>query len=118
MFKTELHCHSKSISACARVSNEDIIEKFTKAGYTSLVLANHFNKDTQGFLGCAESYQDFVTAYLKGYEDLKKDAEGKGDNENGGNGRGPFDEGLRFAFFDLFFGSENQIGVDHADRIL
>ena len=77
MFKTELHCHSKSISACARVSNEDIIEKFTKAGYTSLVLANHFNKDTQGFLGCAESYQDFVTAYLKGYENLKKDAEGK-----------------------------------------
>ena len=77
MFKTELHCHSKSISACARVSNEDIIEKFTKAGYTSLVLANHFNKDTQGFLGCLGSYQDFVTAYLKGYEDLKKDAEGK-----------------------------------------
>lgn len=77
MFKTELHCHSKSVSACARVSNEDIIEKFTQAGYTSLVLANHFNKDTQGFLGCSESYQDFVTAYLKGYEDLKNAAKGK-----------------------------------------
>lgn len=77
MFKTELHCHSKSISACARVSNEDIIKKFTEAGYTSLVLANHFNRDTQGHLGCNDSYQDFVTAYLKGYEDLKKDAEGK-----------------------------------------
>ena len=77
MFKTELHCHSKSVSACARVSNEDIIEKFTQAGYTSLVLANHFNKDTQGFLGCGESYQDFVTAYLKGYEDLKNAAKGK-----------------------------------------
>ena len=76
MFKTELHCHSKSVSACARVSNEEIIQKFTEAGYTSLVLANHFNKGTQDFLGCA-NYQDFVTAYLKGYEDLKRDASGK-----------------------------------------
>lgn len=77
MYKTELHCHSQSISACARVSNEDIIKKFTEAGYTSLVLANHFNRDTQGHLGYANSYQDFVTAYLNGYEDLKRDAEGK-----------------------------------------
>lgn len=76
MFKTELHCHSKSVSACARVSNEEIIQKFTEAGYTSLVLTNHFNKGTQDFLGCA-NYQDFVTAYLKGYEDLKRDASGK-----------------------------------------
>lgn len=76
MFKTELHCHSKSVSACARVSNEEIIQKFTEAGYTSLVLTNHFNKGTQDFLGCS-NYQDFVTAYLKGYEDLKRDASGK-----------------------------------------
>ena len=76
MFKTELHCHSKSISACARVSNEEIIEKFTQAGYTTLVLANHFNYDTQRYHQC-EDYQDFVTLYLKGYEDLKRDAEGK-----------------------------------------
>ncbi|MBO5380244.1 MAG: PHP domain-containing protein [Clostridia bacterium] len=76
MFKTELHCHSKSVSACARVSNEEIIQKFTEAGYTSLVLTNHFNKGTQDFLGCA-NYQDFVTAYLKGYENLKRDASGK-----------------------------------------
>lgn len=76
MFKTELHCHSKSISECARVSNEEIINKYTEAGYTTLVLSNHFNITTQRFHKC-EEYQDFVTVYLKGYEDLKKDAEGK-----------------------------------------
>ena len=76
MFKTELHCHSKSVSECARVSNEEIIEKYTSAGYTTLVLANHFNRGTQRFHKC-EEYQDFVTAYLAGYESLKKDAEGK-----------------------------------------
>ena len=75
MFKTELHCHSKSVSACAQVSNEQIINKFKAAGYSTLVLANHFNRGTQGFLRC-EEYGDFITAYLKGYKDLKKDAEG------------------------------------------
>lgn len=77
MFKTELHCHSKSVSECARVSNEEIINKYTEAGYTTLVLANHFNLGTQRFHKCENSYQDFVTAYIKGYKDLKRDAEGK-----------------------------------------
>lgn len=77
MFKTELHCHSKSVSECARVSNEEIIKKYTDAGYTTLVLANHFNFGTQRFHKCEESYSDFLTVYIKGYEDLKKDAQGK-----------------------------------------
>ena len=77
MFKTELHCHSKSISQCARVSNEEIIEKFTEAGYTTLVLANHFTEGTQNNHGCQGDYQAFVTKFLNAYEDLKKDAEGK-----------------------------------------
>jgi hypothetical protein len=57
------------------VSNEQIINKYKEAGYTTLVLANHFNRGTQGFLRC-EEYGDFITAYLKGYEDLKNDAQG------------------------------------------
>ncbi len=77
MFKTELHCHSKSISECASVSNEEIIQKYTEAGYTTLVLANHFNSSTQRFHKCENSYGDFVTKYIKGYQDLKNDAEGK-----------------------------------------
>lgn len=77
MFKTELHCHSKSVSECASVSNEEIIQKYTEAGYKTLVLSNHFNYGTQCFHKCDNDYQAFVTAYLKGYEDLKRDAEGK-----------------------------------------
>ena len=72
-----MHCHSKSISQCARVSNEEIIEKFTEAGYTTLVLANHFTEGTQNNHGCQGDYQAFVTKFLNAYEDLKKDAEGK-----------------------------------------
>lgn len=76
MFKTELHCHSDDISMCARVSVNDIIEKFHGAGYSSLVLTNHFNKDTMN----AHSPNDwcgFIDKYVAAYEKLKKAAEGK-----------------------------------------
>lgn len=76
MFKTELHCHSKDISACARVSTEDIIKKYTEAGYTSLVLANHFNTYTYNSTN-SESWEDWVEKYMAAYEKLKNDAEGK-----------------------------------------
>ena len=40
-YKTELHCHSCEISECASVDLNEIIEKYTQYGYTSLVLTNH-----------------------------------------------------------------------------
>ena len=76
MFKTELHCHSKSVSQCARVSSEDIINTFTAKGYTTLVLTNHFNRGTMNDLG-ATDWSDWVDRFLAGYEELKRDADGK-----------------------------------------
>lgn len=40
-YKTELHCHSCEISECASVDLNEIIEKYTQYGYSSLVLTNH-----------------------------------------------------------------------------
>ncbi len=40
-YKTELHCHSSEISECAEVNINDIIEKYTEYGYSSVVLTNH-----------------------------------------------------------------------------
>ena len=76
MFKTELHCHSKDVSACACVSVEDIVKKYTEAGYTTLVLSNHFNEGTMGFNG-ASTWEEFVDKFFQGYEKLKACAEGK-----------------------------------------
>ena len=76
MFKTELHCHSLDISNCAKVSTTDIITKFTEAGYTTLVLANHFNYDTMKSRN-AESWENFIDKFVGAYEKLKKEAEGK-----------------------------------------
>lgn len=76
MFKTELHCHSCQISQCARVSNSDIIEKFTQSGYSTVVLTNHFSRYTMEAVK-ATDWNDWVDKYVSAYESLKADAAGK-----------------------------------------
>ena len=76
MFKTELHCHSNDISACARVDADIIIEKFTGAGYSTLVLANHFNSSTYTHNKC-ESWNEWIDKYIGAYNLLKEKAKGK-----------------------------------------
>lgn len=76
MFKTELHCHSNDVSECARVDVNTIIDKYTKGGYSSLVLANHFNAGTYAFLKCTD-WQDWVDKYINGYKKLRDAAQGK-----------------------------------------
>ena len=76
MFKTELHFHSLEISECSRVNVYDIIEKYTEAGYNTLVLANHLNRGTMRYQK-SESWQDFIEKYWAAIELLREKAEGK-----------------------------------------
>ncbi len=76
MFKTELHCHSKDISQCACVSYEEIIDKFTEAGYKTVVLANHFNSSTKEYHKAA-TWDEWIDKYVSGYKGLKECARGK-----------------------------------------
>ena len=76
MFKTELHCHSLEISECARVDSTTIVKKFTEAGYSTLVLANHFNQGTMNY-NKATSWEDFIEKFFSAYEKLKAEAQGK-----------------------------------------
>ena len=76
MFKTELHCHSQFISECARVSEEDIVEKFTSAGYSTLVLTNHFSSGTMRHVS-GEDWNEWIDKFVCGYTRLKEAARGK-----------------------------------------
>ncbi len=73
MFKAELHCHSCDVSQCARVDVDTIVDKYTRGGYSTLVLTNHFNSGTYDFVK-AESWQDWVDKYMYGYTKLKERA--------------------------------------------
>jgi len=76
MFKTELHCHSNDVSACARVDVDTIVKRYTEGGYTSLVLTNHLGDFTYNHLQ-ATSWDNLVDSFVGGYKKLKDAAEGK-----------------------------------------
>ena len=41
-YKTELHCHTKEISACSQEPGADVAAKYIAHGYTTLTVTNHF----------------------------------------------------------------------------
>ena len=41
-YKTELHAHCSEVSPCADMSATQVVDRYIGAGYTSLVLTNHF----------------------------------------------------------------------------
>ena len=76
VFKTELHCHSSVVSACGVITPEQIVERYTEAGYSTVVLTEHFSPATfspENYLG-GEDWQSHVDFFLSGYNELKKAA--------------------------------------------
>ncbi len=45
-FKTELHCHTKSVSHCAHDEPEHLVETYLAAGYTTIVVTDHLSDFT------------------------------------------------------------------------
>jgi len=77
-FKTELHCHSAPVSACAKAFPEEIVQAYLEHGYNTIVLTNHFSRFTfknkrMGDLS-ALPWQEKVDYYMKGYRELKEAA--------------------------------------------
>lgn len=44
-YKTEMHCHSKEFSWCSNHAGADKAEMYIEAGYSTVVLTNHFCPD-------------------------------------------------------------------------
>lgn len=61
-FKTELHAHTKPISACSDIEFKDLVRIYKDNGYDSVVMANHFIMDLQG-----ETAEEKVKWYAEGY---------------------------------------------------
>ena len=87
-YKTELHCHSGDVSNCANASAEYIVSRYVEAGYSTVVLANHFSRHTFGgdkqkynkyldLNGKSDCWDSMVDFFLEGYHNLRKAAQGK-----------------------------------------
>lgn len=80
MFKTEMHVHSASVSNCATVYEEDIVERYIAAGYTSLVLTNHLSRFTyknKKFDHSADPWDVKIDYYMNGLDRMRTAAAGR-----------------------------------------
>lgn len=72
-FKTELHCHN-NFSGCSNVSPADMVEKYVEAGYSTVVVTNHFN---YGYMNREGSYRELVKNAFAAVERSREAADGR-----------------------------------------
>ena len=80
IYKTELHLHSSEVSACSSASAKDIVDVYLEAGYTTLVLTNHFSPFSYKCSRYDLTYmspEEKCEYYINGYHALREAAEGK-----------------------------------------
>ena len=77
-YKTEMHCHSATVSACADITPAQIVEKYLENGYTTVVVADHLSPFTFGknYTG-GEDWQKKIDYYMEGVRALREAAKGK-----------------------------------------
>lgn len=76
MYKTEMHCHSANVSTCAHATAEEIVEKYTAAGYTTIVNTEHINPWTFPRDLEVRTWGEKVSYFIDGYKKLCAAAEG------------------------------------------
>ena len=69
-FKTDLHVHSKDVSRCSNCTADIIAEKYIAAGYSTIVLTNHFDPDLVHH-SPDKTFSSAVDFFLEGYEKMK-----------------------------------------------
>lgn len=66
MFKTETHLHTKEVSTCGRISADEVVRMYSKAGYDTLFVTNHINRtsfDAMGDIAWADKIDKFYHGY-------------------------------------------------------
>ncbi len=79
MFKIETHLHTIYTSACAIISAKEIVEGYLSAGYSGVIVTDHYNRDTFRYLSMDTSAgREKVDAFLIGYKMVKEEGEKRG----------------------------------------
>lgn len=65
-FLTEMHAHTSEVSRCAHLDAAGVVARYLEAGYTTLVVANHFNNYTLDTAG--SDWQSRAAYYLRGWK--------------------------------------------------
>lgn len=73
-YKYDLHVHTTEVSRCGKVEAVNVVKLYKEAGYTGIVITDHYFKDYFEELKC-NTWEEKVDAYLSGYK--KAFAEGE-----------------------------------------
>lgn len=60
----DLHCHSSGISLCSRIPYNDVVDSAKNAGFTGIVLTNHYCEDYLKNI----SFEDWIEKYIREFE--------------------------------------------------
>lgn len=72
-FKTELHAHTAEVSKCAEICAEELVELYTQAGYSSVVITDHMSRLTFPQIK-KYRWKEYCEEYLAGYRAVKEAA--------------------------------------------
>ncbi len=76
-YRYETHLHTKQSSACSSCLAQDYIELYQKAGYTGIIVTDHFYHGNSG-IPRNLSWRDWVDRFALGYEDAKREGDKRG----------------------------------------
>ena len=74
-YLTELHCHTHEVSPCANNPTENTAERFIAAGYSTLVVTDHYCDYVIDNAG--DTWEEKIAHYLSGYRKMKEYAKGR-----------------------------------------
>ena len=74
MYKTETHMHVSDVSRCSRLTAAEMVERYHRAGYTTLMIADHLKKSHFERWGDMP-WEQQVDWFLSGYENAKAAAQ-------------------------------------------
>ena len=69
-YKTELHAHTCEVSPCADLTVEEVTDRYIAAGYSTLVLTNHYCDYVIDNAG--ETWEEKIGHYLSAYHAMKE----------------------------------------------
>lgn len=74
-YLTELHAHTSEVSRCAHMDATGVVDRYLDAGYTTLVISNHFNNFTLDTAGSDWNLR--AEYYLRAWRRAKEHAAGR-----------------------------------------
>lgn len=69
-YKYETHCHTKNVSRCGTYDVKELIDKYKAAGYSGLILTDHYSPMTFDFTDLF-SKKRAIDHYLRAYREAK-----------------------------------------------